>query len=409
MGKNFVLVLLAMFFLLGGALAANFDVNNFSYDPAPASPGKQISLWVNLKNTTNYNVDNVAVTFIPNYPFAIVPGQETTKNFGSVNAYQIIGLYTKVLVDEKAANDDYRFEMRVKDNTEGEKTINVIIRVVGKNPRVELIQSSAVRAVPGQELPLDLKLKNIGGSVAKNVVVKIKEDRTVTTTGVVVEREIIPLGASAALTDNLKPDEEATVRMLLGINKGATLKNYSLPVTVEYYDENGTAFSSTGYIGLNVSAETELDAVINSVNPSAYPGGTSEIGVDIFNVGAASASYVVAELSLENAEFSESKIFVGTLDPDDFDSFKTKAKISDSAKPGTYNLQLKLSFKNWNNETKTIQKSIPIKIVTAGESQAAGGQASSPIVEIIGLLLELVGLFVAAKWVFNKAKKKFGK
>ncbi len=409
MRKWALLVLLALFLLPVTASAASTDVNNFTYDPVPAQAGKELTVWVNIKNTTNYIAENVSVEIIPKYPFSLLPGEKEIVEVGTLTPYQSSLLSFKLLVAPSAPKGTYELEFRMKDNTEGIRVKPINIIVSANNPRVELIKSSETSAFPGQELPLKLTVKNIGGQKAKNVVVKIKEDRTVTTTGIVVEREIVPLGASAALAQDLNPNEEAIVELLLGINKEAKLKNYPLTVTVEYYDENGTQFSSTGYIGLNVVSSPELDAVINSVSPLGFPGGTSEIGIDVFNIGAGSASYVVAELSMEGAEFSENKIFIGTLEPDDFDSFKTKAKIGDKITPGTYNLELKLSFKDENNKMQTIQKSLPIKIVSAGEAQAASGQAGNAVFGIIGLLLQLVGLFVVAKWLYNKLKKRFRK
>ena len=397
----------AAFFLLPViASAASTDINNFSYDPLPAQAGKQLTVWVNIKNSTNYIATNVAVEIVPAYPFSLQAGQEKTVSIGTLGAYQSVLLTYKLLVDSSAPKGNYNLEFRMTDDTAAIKTQPISIIVSANNPRVELIKTSATAAAPGQELPLRLTLKNIGGQTARNVLVKIKDDRTVTATGVVVEREIIPIGASAALTQDLKPNDEATVEMLLGINKTAELKNYPLTVTVEFYDENGTMFSSTGYIGLNVKASTELDAVVSNISPSGFPGGTSEISVDVFNVGAASASYIVAELSMDSATFSEQKLFVGTLDPDDFDSFKTNVTFSNQLKPGTYNLNVTFTFKDSGNEAKTIQKTLPVKIVSAAEANAATANPLAAVAGLIGLLLELVGLFVVARWVYRKITKR---
>ena len=61
---------------------------------------------------------------------------------------------------------------------------------------------------------------------------------------------------------------------------------------------------------------------------------------------------------------------------------------------------------------KTNQKEnhiLPIKIVSAGEAQAASGNAIAGVIGFVGLLLELVGLVVVARFVFDKAKKRFAK
>ena len=111
------------------------------------------------------------------------------------------------------------------------------------------------------------------------------------------------------------------------------------------------------------------------------------------------------ELDGPGITVSEPRQFIGTLEADDFDSFKTNVKFDPTVPVGNLPLQLKIIYKDEALQEKTITKEIAINVVNPGE--AAGG--ADPLAGVIGLiqgLLTLVGLYVVAKWAWAKAKSR---
>jgi hypothetical protein len=225
----------------------------------------------------------------------------------------------------------------------------------------------------------------------------------------VVEGEIISLGATSKYIASLDQNEKAVVNLTLAVNQDATLKNYSVPVTLEYFDQNGTSKSQTAYLGVKVTADAQVDAVVNGVTPKAYPGGTSEIVVDLFNIGLADAKYVVVELSGGHATVEEPRQFIGTLEADDFDSFKTNVSFDAATPLGGLPIALNIYYKDDELQERVITKELSVNIVSPAAATDAAGGALVIFIGIISLALELIGLFVVGKWAYPRAKALLGK
>jgi len=395
----------ALLLLFAGiAGAANIDTNTITYEPAPVAPGGSVNVWVFVKNTAGNDAIDAMVKLEPEYPFSLLPGQSAELNIGRIAAYQTISVQYRLLVDQRAVDGTY--DLRVSSGEGGLfKSTGIGIKVLSRTPKLEIVETDVAEASPGSTVQVNLTIKNVGGGIAKSIVVKTKEDRTVTTTGVVVARDIISIGAVSKYIESLGQSQDSTVQMALGINQDASLKNYSVPITMEYYDINGTARADTAYIGLKVTSKPDLDAVVGSVKPFAFPGTTAEVTVDLFNLGLADARYVVIELSGSNVAIEDPKQFIGTLQADDFDSFKTNIAFGANVQPGALPLNLKIVYKDEDFKEQTVNKTVTVKVLNAAEVQAATGAGGIAWIGIIGLALELVGLFVAARFAYRKLKQ----
>lgn len=401
MNTKILAALIATLLLSSPVFAGSLEALSASYDPAPVAPGSQVTVWVQIKNDSYYKAENTLVKIETEFPFSLQPGEAAEKNLGTVKGYETITAEYKLLVDAKAVDGAHSIDVLVGEeflSKESSFTINVLSRT----PKLEIVETSTNELTPGAVETVELSIKNIGGSIAKDIVLKVNPERTVTSTGVVVEREIVSLGASANYIDSLEKDEMAKVQLALAVNQDATLKNYSIPVTLEYFDQNGSAKTETGYLGIKVTADAEVDAVINSISPGAYPGGTSEIVVDMFNIGLADAKYVVIELEGEHITAEEPRQFVGTLEADDFDSFKTKVRISPTAPAGPVPMTLKIIYKDDQLQEQVSTKNLYLEAGAAG--QGGGFDIFGAILGLIGLALQLVGLYVIAKKGYPKAK-----
>ncbi|MDP2974242.1 MAG: hypothetical protein Q8N60_04275 [Candidatus Diapherotrites archaeon] len=407
--KNILFLSLLIFFA-GNVAAVNIDANVSGYLPAPASPNSTITLWVQLKNNSTFDAADAMVKLEINYPLSLQPGQENEMSLGKMGPYTTKIVEYKILVDPKAVDGKYDVKIYSGDAS-FQKITHFRINIVSRTPKLEIIESDVTRLEPGQVATVKLLIKNIGGGIAKNIAVKTTEDRTVTSTGVVVEREIVSLGAGTKYIEYLDPEQQTTVEMQLAVNEGAELKNYSVPIKMEYYDTNGTAKTDTGYIGLKITASPNVDAVIRSVTPYAFPGTTAEITIDLFNIGPADAKYVTVELNGEGVEIAEPKQFIGTLEADDFDSFKTSAKFSQTVQPGQQlPITLKIIYKDPDQQTQVKPKELSLKVLTAAEMQATAGIGPAAI--IIGLFflaIQLIGLYAVARFGYRKFKQFRGK
>jgi len=407
--KN-VLFLSLLIFFAGNVAAGDLIASSFSYEPAPAAPGSTLSVWVYIKNNSSYLSEDAKLKVELSYPLSLQLGQEAEISLGSIEPSKTKAVEYKIVVDSKAINGKYGFTFLFGEGGFF-KSKTEIVSVLSRTPKLEIIESDVTRLEPGQVATVKLLIKNIGGGIAKNIVVKTTEDRTVTSTGVVVERQIVSLGAGTKYIEYLDPEQQTTVEMQLAVNEGAELKNYSVPIKMEYYDTNGTAKTDTSYLGLKITASPNVDAVISSVTPYAFPGATAELTIDLFNIGSADAKYVTVELSGEGVEIAEPKQFIGTLEADDFDSFKTSAKFSQTVQPGQQlPITLKIIYKDPEQQTQVKPKELSLKVLTAAEMQATAGIGPAAIIiGLFSLAIQLIGLYAVARFGYRKFRQFRGK
>lgn len=407
MRRNF-LILASLIILATNVMAVDLVIDSINYTPSPAIPGRYLTLYAHVKNNSNRNAEDSI--FILNlekeagegtYPFSLDPDESSTKNLGTIRPGQTALVEYRIKVDADALSGNYTINLEFGDEGSVDKRVKQSIIVLGREPQIEIINSSLSEAVPGEKIDIDLTLRNIGYEKATDILVGLEEDRTVTSTGVVVERDISPLGASFYFIESMLPDTQAIARISLGINPDTEQKIYMVPITLKYKDENANDYSITRYIGLKVSQPGELDAVISEASPTAYPGGTSEITIDLFNIGAGDAKYVVAELNTAIGEISQTKNFIGTLEDDDFDSFKTTIKINNNVSVGEQPITLTLTYKTEFGETETVVKTLYLKVLSQEEAAALTAEPIS----IWFYVVVLIVLFFVGRWIYRKIRK----
>lgn len=377
--QKILISLLLVLVTLPAVSAVAFDLISATYSPAPASPGKLITLYATIRNTSSEDSGAITVTAKLDYPFSLSPSGKSEAPFSTVLGQQTALAVLEIPVDKAALNGNYPVEIRVKQ--EGRVVFGrlISIQVLAFKPQIEIIESKESEASPGQILQNTIIIRNVGSSTAKNIFIGTSDDRTVTTTGTVVDRPIKNLGASYIFLETLGPNETKEIPFTLGIDSTAEQKTHSVPIKIKFQDDNRSDYEVTRYIGIRVQGNASLDGSISPNSKSkAFPGGTADVSVNLFNRGSATARNIVVEV-IDNPIWeiqSEKKVFIGTLDPDDFDSFNVTAKISPNTKPGSYPITLKFEYKNQDYQTKTEEKTVTLQVVSQQDAKTNGQQGS---------------------------------
>ena len=398
-----ILILFALIaFLSASAFAGNLTVESAYYTPNPAEPGKTFDLTLNIKNDGLDTSTNTKVYVETESPFFFGTNEKATNSYGTISSYQNF-LATFTVSTEKTALDGiYELKIHLIDSkSNSDKIVPVSINVLARKPQIELIESSLTEVNLGQTQELKLKVKNIGSSKAINVLVGFDEDRTVTSTGVIVERNIISLGSTRALIDELNVNEEKEISLKIAVNSSSELKAYNLPVKIIFRDENRAEYSLTRYIGLNVVQKPELDLTVNEIKPKFYPGSSNDLIIDIFNSGLANAKNIVVKVESEIfEEIDLEKVFIGSLDSDDFDSFTVKPILKKTIEPGTYIVKVSTYFKSENGNQIQLVKEFNVKVYSASEISGNGNAFGWVLPLIVIIIIVIVGF-----WFFKLRKK----
>lgn len=371
--------------LIGTAFAAFPEVTQVSYTPSPAIPGTTITFLVQLENKDSTAQKGVTVSLEDTYPFT-VKSTETESNprvVGNIDAFGKALIQFTLYVDSTAENKTYSIPViiKVQGDESGKKT-NHNILVSGKNPIVKIVSVTEEKLLPGEEKEINFTLQNVGTSPANYVVLEMQEDRTITATGAIVERDVTSLGAAATNVGTINPGETKIATLKVSVSNTAIIKNYTLPIMISYNDQTGTRTSTISYVGLKVFATADLDATIKeNLNGS--------ITVELFNKGLGKAEFTLVELEATGATIDKPKQFIGTLGPNDVDTVKTNINYTQT----DATLKVKISYLDSDAKQKVKE------IILNPKGQIATQEGPN-------WLLILVVLVVIGAGVYNFVLKK---
>lgn len=373
--------------LIGTAFAAFPEVTQVSYTPSPAIPGTTITFLVQLENKDSTAQKGVTVSLEDTYPFT-VKSTETESNprvVGNIDAFGKALIQFTLYVDSTAENKTYSIPViiKVQGDESGKKT-NHNILVSGKNPIVKIVSVTEEKLLPGEEKEINFTLQNVGTSPANYVVLEMQEDRTITATGAIVERDVTSLGAAATNVGTINPGETKIATLKVSVSNTAIIKNYTLPIMISYNDQTGTRTSTISYVGLKVFATADLDATIKeNLNGS--------ITVELFNKGLGKAEFTLVELEATGATIDKPKQFIGTLGPNDVDTVKTNINYTQT----DATLKVKISYLDSDAKQKVKE------IILNPKGQIATQEGSNWLLILVVLVVIGAGVY---RFVLKKKK-----
>jgi len=354
------MLVLMIILILGSVFAAAPDITQLNYNPSPAIPGTTTTIFIQIENNENIIQENVVLEIKDEYPFTIK--EENVKIIGDIQKYGKALAQFIVYVDPSAENTTYEIPITISTkNQPNGITSNYPIIISGKEPTLKITNISTEKLIPGEEKEITITIQNVGTSTAYDVITELQEDRTITASGAVVEREITPLGAATTYIEKIMPSETKTTTLKISVNRNATLKNYTLPVKISYRNSSGTRTADTSYIGFKIAGEVKLDAAIKEITTT---GNLTEATIELFNSGEGKAEYTMIEIS-GNGTIDKPKQFIGSIEPNDVDSIKTKLTSNEETKTIT----LKITYQDSDAKTKTkiIELTLPTQEKTAEE------------------------------------------
>ena len=170
-------------------------------------------------------------------------------------------------------------------------------------------------------------------------------------------------------------------------------------MTLKWQDNNKNDFSTSRTIGVRVVKEPSIDVGLGEVKQNALNKELQDVSIDIFNKGSSTAKNVTVEIKTINAELlTSSKVFVGTLESDDFDSFKSTIKIPVKGKDITF--QIAMTYTNSNEDELKVEKEVSVSHNLTEPTTTENGPGLMTI--IIGLII----LGVVGNWGYQKFLKK---
>ena len=315
MGSNIsrvkISILLAAIIILFLIVPANaeFDIVLEILSPQPVEPGQDLTLSVMLVNE-NVDATGVRLLILPDSPIILKNDNDRIINEGNIIKYGAVVETYLLHIDPRAVSGIYevKFEAHWTSNDqqrETDRTFNVLVRGV---PQLAIsnITINPELISPQDTFNITFSVSNEGTGIAREVQV------SAATGGL----PFVPIGADTKIIKNLDPGESIQLNFRLLVKDKTLISSYSIPIKMDYKDENGKNTSSASFVGVKVLGDAELSIGNIKTEPqNPAKGDLVTITMRLENSGNGDAKSVKVSLDIP---FEGTKTaFLGKIKPDD--------------------------------------------------------------------------------------------
>lgn len=369
----------------------NLNADNYTYSPTPVVSGEEFELWIQLTNNSNTVAENIEYILELEYPFSILEEQE---NLGTIK--QLAPHQTKVIKYDLKTNPDaldgtYTLDFKFKREGFETYTIKTLdIDVSGDNAIVDIISSNIETAEIGKNSEISLTIKNLGGKNAKDIFVTLDNSE---------DTYVNILDLKTKYIENLEIGSEQVVNFRINVSKSASLNSYTLPITIEYTDNDGN-YQTNRNIGLEIIDNPIIIPNILSVgnNYKIKSNSTEKISIEIYNIGNVDAEAVYVNIKSDIAK--SPSYFIGSIEKDNYDSVELDLQTENVAL-GEYTITLEINYKDRNLKEQMIKKDITVEVVSQAGAKSGVTSIISIIFGILGFIIGLSVFVLLLKWLIK--------
>src|SRR3989344_49387 len=375
-------------------------ISLISQTPDPVKPGESFDLKIRVQALTSnakgdYVIKNLKIEMLKEYPFSVLDPERYDRDLGSLDDGEVRDITYRVKAAADSPDGVNRIKFRYSSDTEGsldgEGYLSINVRPIETTLAIASLKSNPEKIPAGSEAELNAELKNSASSYMRDVALKLDLSNTPFT----------PLETSSEKRiAQLAPGDKAAISFKVIADTNAESKPYRIPVVLTYLDDQNNKFSRNDSIGLLVYSEPELDYNIDD-SKIARKGDTGEVIISVSNIGPSKVKFISLEVlpSKEYDLVSNDKIYLGNLDPDDFQtaSFKIHAAKSNPK------ILLNVIYKDAYN--KEFSKNFELPLNTYSNSEAVAYGLVKPgfgILQLIFLIIGLVFLYHIYKGLRHK-------
>ncbi|AIF69963.1 hypothetical protein PAP_07870 [Palaeococcus pacificus DY20341] len=366
-----------------------------------------------IKLETSPSLESTDTLKAPKLETPILIGNATDQYYTSLVGTNREVEYTfKLHVSEDAKTGSYPLTLKLEyysgDAKEGKsQSFEFSIQVLESRKafiEIERIEVEPKKIEPGDDFTLKITLKNVGEETARGFELKLLPYETQ------VQGEIknvdlsslqsLPIQGSQAISENLQtalnqliqelakrnveaflpigednskyvseiqPNQEVTLEFHVKANEKLENGVYPVRLGISYLSSpNDEKVSDERLVGVEIIGKEELIISKVSTSPSRVLAGTNnvEISLEVENIGSGSARYVLLKPEpndpFELSETSEQVINLGTLSQGDSAKAVFRVNVKDSISGGTYEIPVKISYKDALGEKQEITLKVPI-------------------------------------------------
>jgi len=259
-----------------------------SNDPNPAIAGELLEVKVDFQNQGGQQSGDITATFVPSYPFTLVPTDNATQDVGVLQAYQGASgnaqskeLTYHVLVDKDAPAGSYDFTLDYTQAGTGATETKIPIDVKTANNQQTITIDKTI-LIPGAQTVVTFTINNVGNAPLRNLIF------TWANTG----DNILPVGSdNTRYVKNIDAGQSIALPFTVIADTNAAAGLYKLDLSLSYQDalnSSITKLTSTS-AGMYIGGSTDFDVAYSESS-------SGQISLSVANVGSNPASSVTVSV-----------------------------------------------------------------------------------------------------------------
>ena len=261
--------------------------------------------------------------------------------------------------------------------------------------RIDLLKYDPYPAEPGEYMTLWLEIYNTGVNNAEDVTFELEPEYPFSLDAsetAIREFSEIPGLYTIVLQYKIRVDKDA----IEGWNE--------IKLRYKIGDSDWIEEKAEVYVS-EPEKKAELKAFYVSSNPKAFPGGETTLSVDLANIASGTAYYTYVEVESDIAEIEVNKVFIGTMDPDDFDTIDFDLKIKESVAPGRHPVTIKSYYKDEDDKSYETEDTVYMEVYTKEEVLEELEEKTPWWYNLIYVVYIIVALIVIRYFIIPPVKK----
>ncbi len=384
--------------------SASLQVSVSKYEPYPASPGNYVDVWLKVENTGYSSAKNATLIIDESYPFIKLEGYDYVWSIGELQTSEATVKKFRFLVDRGAVSGTNYLKVKYSSDPSTGIWVTKELGIEVKEYQVVLRISSVEfegAVAPGNPVNLTLTLENDAGVFLKNILISISRSSD-DLFKYAVE------GTNTRIIEKLAPEEKREVTFVLLIDASSKTGVYSLPLTLEYYDESNNLYSRTENIGIAVNQKPELEVYIDSSEGYFVRGALNKVRISVVNTGTTDAKFV--SVSVKDADgyklLGTTSKYLGEIESDDQASITVEMYIGKDA-PSLLQIPVMINYKDSLNNQYSDEFKKEVRTFGKDELKQYGAYTSKTGIYLYIVLILVIGYIVRKRktilsWLASK-------
>ena len=204
--------------------------------------------------------------------------------------------------------------------------------------------------------------------------------------------------------DEIRKDRSKTFSFEIIALNNAESGIYKIPVGIVYY-KNGEKKERSSLISLTVNSVPILD--VGTEDSLLLKGQNNELSIKIINKGLSDVKFLEVEIGNSNyfTLLSSSKIYIGDIDKDDFETEDLNIFFKENS-PSTINLPVNLVYKDITNKKYEESFSVNLRVYSREQALQLGLIQRSYTSYIVGIVVFLILVYIIYRTVKKRRLKK---